>query len=464
MNFETTHDQNTIESTSNEEIFEESTMVPVGDALVAPNNGRLKKKTSSKSKDDLNVSSSLSFSSDKDIEVSESPKKAKKKSSTGKESSSSALNTDSEDNAVNPDPSKKSKKKKKDKTNKDTDELPHDEQKIVSLVTEEIWTLSDATGLQNLHALLRADETRNIAKNRQVSVQLGAPLLVIKKMNDFPSDTALQATGFQILRCWGDMSASAPWYTMVHVGGLARAIAVLTTNVDECNTMELQDNALSFVEQMTWDSTAAKLLVQHQGVETLLHVAQGRNGKFIPRALESLCNICELGGTSCRKKLTEQVGHVIQASDDSKLVSALISVLSEMAKDEDTAKGLLQGKGVKALAYAFQNFQEDKPSLSEKSLDLLVLLASDTGSASRKAVAESSALKAMVKRMTKEPENEEVLKRGCKLVLALTADQCKAVKESGIMEPISRIFQSHSKDETIIKLAHDAMEAIVKKK
>mmetsp|Transcript_25270 Transcript_25270/g.47959 ORF Transcript_25270/g.47959 Transcript_25270/m.47959 type:complete len:461 (-) Transcript_25270:160-1542(-) len=460
MNFETTHGHNTIGSAADGDIFEESSAITIGgDALVAPSSPP-RKKTSSKNKGGLNASSS-SLSVDKDLAAPESPKKSKKKSSSGQESSSSsALNAHSED-MTSPDSPKKSKKK--DKKNKDTDELPHDEQKIVVLVTEKLWAGSDATGLQTLHNLLRSDETRNIAKNRQVSVQLGTPLLVVKKMIDFPSDTVLQATGFDLMRCWGDMS-SAPWFTIINVGGLARAIAVLTADVDEHNTIELQDNGLSLMEQMTWDSTAAKLLVQHQGVETLLHVAQGRNGKFIPRALESLCNICELGGTCSRKKVTELVGHVIQTSDDSKLVSALISVLSEMAKDGETVKGLLQGKGVKALAYAFQAFQKDKPSLSKKSFDLILLLASDTGPASRQAVADSSLLKTLTKRMTREPKDEEVQKQGCQLVLALVADQRKPIKESGILEPISKIFQLHGDNEKVIKLAHDTMNAFVDQK
>lgn len=255
---------------------------------------------------------------------------------------------------------------------------------------------------------------------------------------------------------------SAPWYAIVKVGGLARALAVLAADVDEYNTMELQDNALTLVEQMTSDSSAAKLLVLHEGVESLVRLAQGRNGKFIPRALDSLCNICELAGTTGRKKVTQQVSNVIQTSDDYKLVSALISVLSEMSKDEDTVKGLLQGKGIDALAHAFKAYAEEKPDISTKSFDLLLLLASDTGPASRQAIIESGVLKTLVK-MTRVPDQKAAQKRGCQLVLALVVDQRKSIKHSEILEPISQIRQIHGEDDDVTKLAQDAMDAIVDK-
>lgn len=193
MNFETTYDQNAIVSPDNDEKFEESSVLAIGvDAMVAPKRPARTKTPSTNN--DLGVSSSFS-SVESELGPSKSPKKSKEKLSS-KESSSSSPNTVSNGGFKNS--AKKSKKKVQKK--KENSALPHDEQSILSLVMEELWASSGSSDLQALHALVRADETRDTAKNRQVAVQLGAPLLVVKKMENFPTDTAVQATGFLLLR------------------------------------------------------------------------------------------------------------------------------------------------------------------------------------------------------------------------------------------------------------------------
>ena len=474
MNLDKTTYQNTMGSPPEEatpevsdatnNLEESASNVLVGaDALTAPESpSKKKKKKSSSSKSKGLDESTASLSVEKDLAAPESPKKSKKKSSSKshisksklEESATTTLEASVPDDLTAPESPRKSKKTPKKK--KDDKALPNDEEEVLDIVTEQMWASKDASSLEALHKLLEGDETRDYQKNRDVSVQMGAPLLVVRKMKDFPEDSVLQSTGLHLMRCWGNMP-SPPWYQIVMAGGLARACAVLTA---ENTDTELKDNALSLLEQMASNGTAAKLLVNHNGVETLVHIVRGKNGTFIPRCLEALCNICELGGTSGRKKVTEHASAIVKDSEDSKLVSAVISVLSEMAKDEDTAKGLLQGKGVDALAHAFRVFEEERPNLSKKAFDLLLLLANDGGAASRQVVAESTVLETLVKSMTAQPKEEEVQKRGCQMVLALSVDQRKVIKDCGILALISQIFSIH-RDDKVLKVAHDAMDAIV---
>lgn len=339
--------------------------------------------------------------------------------------------------------------------------VPCDEDKIIALVTKDIWATK---GTEALEELLTLNENCDCLQNRQLSIKLGAPLVVVRKMKDFSSNKAVQSVGLRLLRSWAS-SPSAPWYQIVSVGGLECVNRLLlaslssTDNNDLAMDAKLRESAFHLLEQMAQSSTAGKYLLGHQGVDTLVHCFR-HHLNLRPRALEALKTLCTTTGTAGCKSVTEHANIIIQNSEDSKLLSSTLGLLGSMVTTEDTTKGFLQGWGVEALVYAYQVLYHDKPSVSQKACDLLLMLATNGGSTSRQAIVDSGVLDTFVKRMGEHPKDEELQKRSCQMILVLVEEHRKVVKETGVFMLISKVFSVH-RNRQVLKVAHDAMDAMV---
>ena len=197
---------------------------------------------------------------------------------------------------------------------------------------------------------------------------------------------------------------------------------------------ELQDKAMGLFEKMAASNpTTAKLLVGNEGVETLKFIVQGKNGALIPRALEILYQLSATTGTDGRCKITEEMGELLRDSRHELLQTAIISLLSEMAKDEETALGLLQGQGIESLVYTWEMYRTERPAVSDKALDLLVLLAAKGGAACQQAIIDNGFLMNVAKTMKDEPANDTIHTRGRQLAQVLATEHGPAVDETGIL-------------------------------
>mmetsp|Transcript_14466 Transcript_14466/g.27557 ORF Transcript_14466/g.27557 Transcript_14466/m.27557 type:complete len:587 (+) Transcript_14466:112-1872(+) len=198
--------------------------------------------------------------------------------------------------------------------------------------------------------------------------------------------------------------------------------------------MGLQDKAMGLYEKMAASNPAtAELLVENEGVETLKCIVQGKNGELIPRALEILYQLSATTGTDGRSKITEEMGELLRDSRHELLQTAIISLLSEMAQDEETAQGLLQGQGIESLVYTWEMYRADRPAVSDKALDLLVLLSAKGGAACQQAIIDNGFLATIAKTMKDEPANDTIHTRGRQLAQALAAQHGPAVDDTGIL-------------------------------
>ena len=91
---------------------------------------------------------------------------------------------------------------------------------------------------------------------------------------------------------------------------------------------------------------------------------------------------------------------------------------------------------------AFEAFEEERPDVSKKAGDLLLLLSHKGGAPSRKAIAESNTLETAAKMMADKPNEEPVQMRGCQLVIEMGADEIKAVQDCGILEYVSKVLEN----------------------
>lgn len=518
-----------------------------------------KKKSSSKSSSSTNKldESTASLSLDTAEVEGSSSRKSKKKSIKSTKSSSrtavgeesaSSLNASqaqlgesvSEGLTTGASPSGKKSKKKSKKENDES--LPDDADTVIQIVTTDLWTADeDASALEALCNVLQGDETaRDINKNRQVALELGAHLPVVRKMKDHPTDAHVQAAGLHLVRSWGNLRPTAPWYQLVMVGALERVVQILTV---ETSTSDLQDNALSVLEQMAADETAVPYLLDHDGIDAMVHVfdnhtdqdvrdrvVQGlrgvmdnggmtgrkavaehvnrwllnlsdtnrlasaleltagmaaseeaakpaiqenivegvahtfrtQSGELNTKALDILKGFISTGGSSGRRALTERTNWILQNSDESKLLVPTIELCTEMVASEDTAKAFVQANGVEGISYAYKMFLEDKPIVPKYAFETLMAVANNGGTAGRQAIVEEGALEAIVGHMQVKPDEPKIQLRGCQMVLALAGDQRKAVKDSGVLPLISQMFSTHRKEKQTLKIAHLAMDAMVK--
>lgn len=197
---------------------------------------------------------------------------------------------------------------------------------------------------------------------------------------------------------------------------------------------ELQDKAMGLYETMAAsNSETATLLLNNRGVETCKVIVKGKNGALIPRALEVLFQLSATTDTDGRCKITEEMGELLRDSPYELLQTAIISLLSEMAKDEETAKGLLRGQGVESLVYTWETYHTDRPAVSDKALDLLVLLAAKGGEIARKIIIDNGVLTTVAKTMKDEPANDTIHTRGRQLAQALAKEHGPAVDRTGIL-------------------------------
>ena len=517
-----------------------------------------KKKTSNKKKS----SSGKSGKKDKDP-TSPPPSPKKDSKSSKKKSSGSSKNKDKEKKSAK---GHKDEKLDKDKTNKDTDDVVDDDEdtvRMLSLLTDDFWTTPtpEATTafMTALYELL--EKKAGLVK---LSVEVGAPLLVVRKMKDFSAEAAVQSAALQLLKFWSDNTEATSWYPLlIRLGGLVRVQDILTADSQDdafqasrndalmlleglsssaaknaliqnagiisallhanlfenekftarvteilyqlandgrdkvtavmnealskdsatvtCQTnifdffirlmnnestksgfvpyliglsgweclrkiltegskaaavneeiATLQDKSMTLLEMMASSSDAA-VLVQHQGVETLKSIVQGRNGALIPRALEVLYLLSATTGTDGRCKITEEMGELLRECRDVRLQSAIISLMSEMAVDEATAEGLVKGQGIETLVLAWELCRADRAAVSDKALDLILLLAVKCGGPSQKAIAESGILTTIAKIMKDEPANDTVHTRGRQLATALRENHGPLVDETSIL-------------------------------
>uniref|UniRef100_A0A6S8HNR7 Uncharacterized protein n=1 Tax=Amphora coffeiformis TaxID=265554 RepID=A0A6S8HNR7_9STRA len=536
------------------------------DEIPESSSKKSKKKKSSKSSSSsskLNDSAASLSLVDNEAEAETSKKSSKKKSSKSSsktklavnEESASSLNASqnlgesaSEGLSNDATTAKKSKRKssKKDEASSSSPSN-NDIDKVIQLVTGDIWAAGEGAtaALEALCELLQVDETRDYLKNRQLALRLGAHLPVVRKMKDFPHDKQIQSLGLQLVRCWGNMP-TAPWFELVMVGALERAVHIIMEEGESTPTYspKLQDSALCLLEQMTIDAIAIKFLVQQKGIDALVHIFQNipdsaaRNralgglrammkhggpvgckavaekvntlllnlsdadmlasvveltaemaateeaakpaiqgniieglahifrqpagGELRNKSLEILKAFVSTGGLAGRKAIVERTNWILQNSDDSKLLVPTIELCTELVSKEDTANGFVQSHGVKGLAYAYKLFLEDKPIVPKYAHEALLTVASTGGSAGRQAIVDEDVLESIVEQMQSKPNEAKVQLRGCQMVLALAADQRKAVKESGVLPLISQIFSIHRKEKQTLKVAHLAMDAMVK--
>ena len=68
----------------------------------------------------------------------------------------------------------------------------------------------------------------------------------------------------------------------------------------------------------------------------------------------------------------------------------------------------------------------------------------------------------VAQQMRDNPDDADIQKRGCQLIQPLAVDQHKAIKESGVLTLISKIFAGHRSNKQVLKLAHAAMNTMVK--
>ena len=110
---------------------------------------------------------------------------------------------------------------------------------------------------------------------------------------------------------------------------------------------DLNDKAMGLYEKLAGHPVAlGDVLVSNKGIETLKSIVQGKNGNLIPRGLEVLFLLVAGTGTAGRRKITEEMGQLLrETSSHEMLQSAIVSVLSEMAKNEESAQGLVDGQG-----------------------------------------------------------------------------------------------------------------------
>lgn len=429
--------------------------------------GDKKKKKKSKPKGLDESAASLSLDS-VDGEAPDGTKKKKKKKSKGLGESGVSLSAEGADDSASPpsSPTKEKKKKvaapKSPKKNKDTTpSKPNDVGKIIPLVTEEMWKSEGASSLESLYALLKDSgndeaEPRDIEKNREMAFRLGAPLLMLRKMKDFEDDIAIQSYGLNLLRCFGKL-ASPPWFELVAVGGLERATKIVrkTNDVD----IDLRMLALTLLEEMAAKPEAAELLAENNVVSVITTILRNEED-LRDRALEMLKQMCSTSGHQGRLRIAESARTIVENTEDPKMLGIAFSLLTEMIADEEKAKGLVEGGGLDALGYALQHFQNNLDLILETH-DVLLPLGTDGGKMARQAIVDKEILKTVAQMMRDYPMDVDIQKRSCQLILAMSKDQRKAIKDSGLLTLISKLFTGHRKNKELLKFANKAMKAIV---
>lgn len=463
-----------------EKRFQESSKSDVGDTEGiddSPKKGKKKKKSKSKCLDESAASlsleksaASLSLVNEESAEGPETPTKDKKKkkskssSSKGLDESAASLSTNNADDSA-PDAATKDKKKTKSKgldesaaslqsAEEASSGKADDVQKIIPLVTNDIWKTVGTASLDALCDLLQENEVRDYEKNRLTAIRIGAPLLIVRKMNDFENNTAIQTSGLNLLKCFIKMD-SPPWFELAAVGGLER----ITSIVRKTEDAELRSLALSLLEITAAKKEAIKFLVEKHGITALVHVLRNQPDLMV-RAVDALRTLCSTGDHLDRTEVAKNASTIIENSEDAKILVAAFALMDVMVATEELCKSLVEGKAAESLAYALKHFQ-DKPALIKKTFELLVSFATNGGKSARRAIAEQGTLETVEDMMSDKPKDAVVQKQSCDLIFAMSSER-KAIKDSGVLPLISQIFTVHRKDKgALLKAANKTMSAVL---
>ena len=256
---------------------------------------------------------------------------------------------------------------------------------------------------------------------------------------------------------------------MQHGGPVGRKAVAEKTNhmLLTLSDADMLKNLLELTAEMTATEDTAGPAIDGNIIEGLAHIfrqpaAVGGGGELRTKSLEILKSFVSTGGSVGRTAIVERTNWILQNSDDSKLLVPTVELCGEMVAREDTAQEYVQSNGVEGLSYAYKMFLEDKPIVPKYAHEVLLTVANTGGSAGRRAIIEGGVLEATVEQMQNKPNDAKVQLRGCQMVLALASDQRRAVKESGALPLISQIFSVHRKEKQTLKVAHLAMDAMVK--